>query len=119
MIIMLVSIFNLIKKIGTVPKNKPIVVSPKAKPGLFFSTDTKEPKVIAIVIEKNMTPINEIIMILSPKQRNGMAIRVDKIAIFLIPNRSDKIPPSALPIPIVTKSKIVSVTDLFHEVGIP
>ena len=32
--------------IGIVPINKPIVVSPKANPGVFFKTDTSIDKVI-------------------------------------------------------------------------
>ena len=99
--------FNLIKKIGAVPRNKPIVVIPNANPGLFFNLDTIIPRVIAIVIEKNITPIKDIIIMLSPKHKKGIANSVDAIATFLIPNTSDNIPPNAFPIPIVTKNIIV------------
>ena len=50
----------LTKNIGAVPKNKPIVVKPKANPGVFFNTDVKIANVIDIVILKNITPIKEI-----------------------------------------------------------
>ena len=33
------------KNIGTVPRNKPIVVKPKARPGVFFNSDTKISKI--------------------------------------------------------------------------
>ena len=51
-----------IKNIGIVPKNKPMVVRPKAKPGAFFRTETSRPKVTDIVILNNITPIKDINM---------------------------------------------------------
>ena len=119
-----IEIFNtwlviLKKNIGAVPKNKPIVVSPKAKPGFFFKTLTNIASVIDIVIEKAITPINEIIIILSPKHRNGIASNVLKIATFLIPNTSLNIPPRALPKPIKVNNNTFCITVLFHDVGIP
>ena len=115
----LIVMFNLIKNIGAVPKNKPIVVSPKARPGVFFKIDTKIAKVMDIVIEKAITPIKEIIIILSPKHKNGIAKSVLYIATFLIPKASLKIPPRALPVPIKTNSNIFCNSVLFHDVGIP
>jgi len=112
-------ISNLIKNIGAVPRNKPIVVIPNASPGALFSLDTNIPRVIAIVIEKNITPISDTIIILSPKHKNGIAINVENIATFLIPNKSDNIPPSALPNPIVQKNITFWSTVLFQDVGIP
>lgn len=79
---MLISMLTFIKKIGAVPRNKPIVVKPKAKPGVLFNTDTSIAKVMDMVIENSMTPIKEIIMMLSPKQRNGIARMVDNTATF-------------------------------------
>ena len=55
----------LMKKIGAVTKNKPIVVMPKARPGDFFNIDTSIPNVIDIVIEKNITPIIDTSIMLS------------------------------------------------------
>jgi hypothetical protein len=49
-----------IKNIGAVPKNNPIVVSPKASPGFSFKTETNMPNVIDMVMLNNITPINEI-----------------------------------------------------------
>ena len=54
------SIFE--KNIGTDPRNRPIVVKPKATPGYFFNTDTISPKVMAIVILKIIIPISEIVI---------------------------------------------------------
>ena len=88
--------------IGAVPKNKPMVVNPKAKAGFLFKTETNIPKVTAIVIEKNITPKRDTIIKLSPINRNGMANKVLKTATFFIPNISDNIPPKHLPIPIIT-----------------
>ncbi len=110
---------SLIKNIGIVPINNPIVVIPKASPGLFLRTDKRIPKVIDIVIEKNIIPIKDITIMLSPKHRNGIAIRVLKIATFLIPNLSLRIPPNALPVPMNKNNKRSSIVVLFHEVGIP
>ena len=59
------------KNIGTVPKKSPIVVRPKARPGVLFRTDTNIAKVIDIVILKSSTPMSEMNIILSPKMRNG------------------------------------------------
>jgi hypothetical protein len=94
------------KNIGAVPKNNPMVVNPNATPGDFLSTDTNIPSVIAIVILKNITPIRDTIINSSPKHKNGIAKSVLIKDIFLTPNISDKMPPKALPIPIV-KKKII------------
>lgn len=51
------------KKIGNVPKNNPIVVSPNASPGVFFKVDTSIPKVVDIVILNSKIPIKDIHMI--------------------------------------------------------
>ena len=99
--ITLIVILIFIKNMGTVPKNKPIVVIPKARPGDFFNIETNIASVIDIVIEKNITPINDTIISESPIAKNGIASKVLIIATFLIPNKSDKIPPKALPRPII------------------
>ena len=54
-IMQLIFVENLTKKIGSVPKSNPIVVRPKAKPGVLFKTDTSIPKVIGIVKLNNKT----------------------------------------------------------------
>ena len=76
-------------------KNNPIVVNPNARPGVLFKTDTSNPKVIAIVILKNITPIIETIIRLSPIIKNGNAHIVLIIAVFLIPIISERIPPQS------------------------
>ena len=101
------TVVNLMKKIGTVPKNNPIVVRPKAKPGDFFKTETSKAKVIDIVMLNNKIPNKEMYIKLSPKIKNGNDATILMIAIFLIPKASDKIPPRAFPTPIVQYSKIV------------
>ena len=112
-------LFILIKKIGMVPKNKPMVVKPNESPGLLFKIETITPKVMDIVMLNNRTPINDKAMILSPKHKNGIEIKTLNIPTFLMPNLSDKIPPSALPVPINVNNKIVSKVVLFQDVGIP
>ena len=92
------------KNIGAVPKNKPIVVNPNASPGLSLYILVSNASVIAIVIEKNITPINETTIKSSPKHKNGIATSVLNIPTFLIPYASDKIPPKHFPIPMVTNS---------------
>ena len=96
-----------------------MVVKPKASPGDFFKTDTKIANVMDIVIEKNITPISDTIINLSPMARNGIASKVLQIATFLIPNLSERIPPRALPNPIIQNRYTFCKVDLFHDVGIP
>ena len=93
---------SLKKKIGTVPRKRPMVVRPNARPGVFFRTETRSARVIAIVIEKNITPISETTIMLSPKRRNGSAPSTLIIAVFLAPILSQRIPPRAFPKPIET-----------------
>ena len=93
---------NLKKKIGTEPRKRLIVVRPKARPGAFFKTETKIANVTDIVILKSITPINEIIIILSPNRRKGIAPITLINAVFLTPILSQRIPPRAFPIPIET-----------------
>ena len=93
---------NLKKKIGTVPRKSPIVVSPKASPGAFFKTETSNASVIDIVMLNNITPIKETTIKLSPKSKNGKAPTTLRRAVFLTPILSHKIPPSAFPVPMKT-----------------
>ena len=93
---------SLKKKIGTEPRKRPIVVNPKARPGAFWSTETISARVIDIVMEKSITPISETIIKLSPKRRKGKAPNTLRVAVFLIPILSHKIPPKAFPVPIKT-----------------
>lgn len=110
---------NLKKKIGTVPRKRPIVVKPKARPGVFCKAETSNARVIDMVMLKSATPIREIIIKLSPKSKNGKEPTTEIIAVFLNPILSDKIPPRALPTPIEQYNKIFSKTVLFQEVGMP
>ena len=112
-------VVSFIKNIGAVPKNNPMVVNPNAKPGVSFSTDTKRPSVMDIVILNINTPSKEIIMWLSPNRRNGKAPTVLIIAVFLTPIKSEIMPPRAFPKPIEQYRRIVWNTVLFHDVGIP
>jgi len=107
------------KNMGTVPKKRPIVVSPKASPGVSFNIDTNNPRVIDIVILNNRTPIRDTSIKLLPINKNGNASSILLIATFFIPNESDNIPPKALPTPIVQNNKIVWMVVLFHDVGKP
>ena len=92
---------------GREPKNNPNVVMPNATPGYFFSYETINPKVTAIVRLNIIIPINEIVITLLPKSRNGNDPIVLNNAVFLIPIESISIPPIALPIPIEQYNKIV------------
>ena len=74
-----------IKNIGIVPKNNPTVVKPKASPGLSFNTLTISASVIDMVIEKNITPIKDTIIKLSPNNKNGIARSALIIPIRLTP----------------------------------
>ena len=73
MIALITKLFILKKKTGNTPRAKPTVLIPKAKPGVSGKAETNIASVIAIVMLKNMTPINEIVMILSPSIRKGKA----------------------------------------------
>lgn len=108
-----------IKKIGAVPRKRPIVVNPKAKPGFSLYTLAIIPRVMAIVIENSITPNSDMNIKSSPIIRNGIARMTLSKPTFLIPKASDNIPPRHFPIPIVKNSMTVCNVVLFQLVGIP
>ena len=95
------------KNTGTTPKNRPMVVKPKASPGARGRTDTRTASVTYMVMLKSSTPKRDIYILLSPKSRKGRARSRLSIAVRFTPSKSLKNPPSALPMPIKEKSIMV------------
>ena len=86
----------------TAPANSAIVVIPNAAPGATFITEMTIPSVTAVVMLKNVMPISETIIILSPRTRKGRAPIMQIKAVLRMPILSDSIPPKAFPIPMNT-----------------